>query len=63
LGGGIPEHDWSTLLTQWHELNSCDTYAFALRVCAFFVWAFALALACWLLWNMVRATLTARGRG
>jgi hypothetical protein len=56
LGGGVPEHDWSTLLTQWHVLNSCDTYAFALRVCAVLIWAFALALSLWLLRNMLRAS-------
>jgi hypothetical protein len=59
----MPEHDWATLLAQWHVLNSCDTYACALRVCAVLIWAFALSLSLWLLRNMIRASMTARGRG
>lgn len=26
-----PHHDWDTLLTRWHMLNSCDTYAATIR--------------------------------
>jgi hypothetical protein len=55
LGGGVPEHDWSRLLTDWHVLNECDTFAALLRVCALLVWSGAMSLAFWLLVNMIRA--------
>ncbi len=57
--GGVPEHDWSTLLTQWHLLNSCDTLATATRVAAFTCWALAMALAIWLVAKMARKTAPA----
>ena len=53
--GGVPEHDWSTLLTQWHLLNVCEGIATATRCLAFLVWALALALGGWLIWRMVRS--------
>lgn len=53
--GGTPEHDWSTLLTQWHLLNACDTLAAALRAFAFTLWIVAMALAIWLVVTMARA--------
>lgn len=56
--GGVPEHDWSTLLTQWHMLNACETIAMATRGVAFLAWAPAIAFAGWLLYRMAR-----HGRG
>lgn len=53
--GGNPEHDWSTLLTQWHCLNACDAYATLLRVVAFVTWSTAIALAVALLVRMEQA--------
>lgn len=52
--GGTPEHDWSTLLTQWHLLNWSDGLATATRGAAFLTWASAMALAGWLIWTMAR---------
>lgn len=52
--GGVPEHDWSILLTQWHMLNACETIATATRCVAFVTWATAIAFAGWLLWRMAR---------
>lgn len=46
--GANPEHDWSTLLTEWHVLNSCDTFAAGVRIIAFLVWAASMTLAGWL---------------
>lgn len=56
--GGTPEHDWSTLLTQWHVLNACDAIASALRVLAFLIWFGAVSGACALIWTMFRARTT-----
>lgn len=56
--GNNPEHDWGTLLTQWHVLNHCDAFATALRVLAFSIWALAIALSVWLcrlMWNTRQA--------
>lgn len=58
--GGTPEHDWSALLTQWHLLNACDTFATLIRVGGFVTCTSALALMAWLLVTMHRA---ARGKG
>lgn len=52
--GGVPEHDWSILLTQWHMLNECETIATATRCVAFVTWATAIAFAGWLLYRMAR---------
>lgn len=52
--GGTPEHDWSTLLTQWRVLNWADALATATRGVAFVLWASAMALAGWLIWRMAR---------
>lgn len=52
--GGVPEHDWSTLLTDWHLLNSCGTIASVTRGVAFLLWASAMAATTWLLWHMAR---------
>lgn len=48
-------HDWDTLLTQWHVLNHCDTFALLLRVVAALLFAGAMALGGWLLFRMIRA--------
>lgn len=53
--GENAEHDWSTLLTQWHLLNACDGIATATRGVAFLLWATAMAATAWMLWRMVRA--------
>ncbi len=50
----MPQHDWATLLTEWHMLNSCDTIATVVRVLACSVWAAAMALAAWLVVRMTR---------
>lgn len=52
--GGTPEHDWSTLLTQWHLLNQAQTLAFLLRVIASLQSLGALALSLWLFYQMVK---------
>ncbi len=52
--GDNPHHDWDTLLTQWHLLNSAQTFAAGIRVVAFIVWAVSVALGlwtCWLMWK------------
>lgn len=54
--GGTPEHDWSTLLTQWHLLNACDLLATMTRVVAFFLWIAAMALVTWLVVTMARSS-------
>ncbi len=53
--GGVPEHDWSTLLTQWRLLNHAQTLASLTRLSALLLWATAMALTGWLLWQMWRA--------
>src|SRR5690606_15238878 len=50
--GGVAEHDWSTLLTEWHLLNSCGAIATATRGLAFLLWTTAMAATAWLLWQM-----------
>lgn len=50
--GDNPKHDWGTLFTEWHVLNSCDTIATTVRVLAFAVWAASMALALWVCWQM-----------
>lgn len=54
MSPNMPQHDWSTLLTEWHLLNSCETIASATRVVAFLGWASAKVLAAWLLASMGR---------
>ncbi len=49
-----PEHDWGTLLTQWHLLNWCDTFATVVRVLAFLAWGSSMLLGGWLCWRMWR---------
>lgn len=53
-----PEHDWTTLFTQWRVLNHCDTIATVVRVGAFATWAASMALGLWLCWVMFKS----RGR-
>jgi hypothetical protein len=54
--GGIPEHDWSTLLTEWHCLNSAQTFAGALRAIATLEAAAAAStLAVWLVRRIAQA--------
>jgi hypothetical protein len=48
-------HDWDTLLTQWHLLNHCGTFATLLRIGATLLLAAAVALGGWLLLRMLRA--------
>jgi hypothetical protein len=52
--GDHPQHDWGTLLTNWHLLNHCDTFAFLLRVLALATWAASMALGAWLCWRMLK---------
>jgi len=52
---GNPEHDWSSLLTQWRLLNHDDTIAAVIRVIAFATWGVAMALGAWLLLRMFRS--------
>lgn len=54
LSPEMPSHDWATLLTEWHVLNSCDTIATVVRVFAFSVWVAAMALSAWLVARMIR---------
>lgn len=49
---GNPEHDWSTLFTQWHILNYCETIATFVRGIAFLTWGASMALAAWLCFRM-----------
>ena len=56
-----PEHDWSTLLTQWHVLNHTDGIAAAIRVGATGLWLAAMALCGWTLWLMWTARRAAEG--
>lgn len=53
---GNPEHDWSTLLTQWHLLNSDAAIATTVRVFAFVVCAASIALGGWLCVKMARSS-------
>lgn len=53
--GGTPEHDWSTLLTQWHCLNACESFAAVIRGFAFLTWASSIVLAGWLILTMYRS--------
>jgi hypothetical protein len=55
---GSPEHDWSSLLTQWRLLNHDDAIALVIRVAAFATWAFSTAFGAWLLWRMFRSERT-----
>jgi hypothetical protein len=50
-----PEHDWSTLLTEWHLLNSDHTIAACIRVVATCTWLVAIAFAIFLCVRMWRA--------
>ncbi len=52
-------HDWDALLTQWHVLNSAQTFASILRGAAIVEWAAAMAFALWLLVRMWRAPASA----
>ncbi len=54
LSQGQPEHDWSTLLTQWHLLNDCETIAAAVRALSVVAWGSSMLLAAWLILTMVR---------
>jgi hypothetical protein len=54
MSPGIPKHDWATLLTEWHYLNSCDAIATWVRACAFSVWTVSMALSAWLIARMIR---------
>jgi hypothetical protein len=52
MGSGHPEHDWSTLLTQWHVLNHDTKFAFGIRVIATLLWLASMGIAVWLLNTM-----------
>jgi len=47
-------HDWDALLTQWHLLNHCDTFATLLRFGGGSLGLASLGLGAWLLLRMVR---------
>jgi hypothetical protein len=47
-------HDWDALLTQWHLLNHCETFAAMIRMWAAAIGLAALALGGSLLWTMHR---------
>jgi hypothetical protein len=49
-----PEHDWGTLLTEWHLLNATDGIAAVVRVLGTGIWLGAMALVGWTLWLMWR---------
>jgi len=52
--GDHPQHDWATLLTQWHLLNHSDTFAAVLRVGATCLWGASMVLAgglCLCMWR------------
>jgi len=51
-------HDWDTLLTRWHLLNHCGTFATLLRGGASLLFAAAMGFGGWVLWRMFR---TSRG--
>jgi len=51
-------HDWDALLTQWHVLNSAQTFATILRGLALVEWGLAMALTAWLFNRMWRSTTT-----
>jgi hypothetical protein len=53
--GDHPQHDWGTLLTQWHLLNHSDTFATLIRIFATILWAGSMALAAWLCLTMWRS--------
>jgi hypothetical protein len=55
LGDGEPQHDWGTLLTEWHVLNHADHFALSVRVVATLVWLGSLALGGWLCWRMAKS--------
>ncbi len=55
MGPGEPEHDWYTLLTQWHLLNSDQGIASGIRVAAIATWLSALGHGAWLCWLMIKA--------
>jgi hypothetical protein len=61
--GGNPEHDWSSLLTQWHLLNHDAAIATCVRVVAFVVWAASMALGAWLCVTMARSGRASRSGG
>jgi hypothetical protein len=48
-------HDWDTLLTQWHLLNHCGTFAFILRALATVTMFAAFGFGGWLLVRMFRS--------
>lgn len=56
MGTGHPEHDWATLLTEWHVLNSCERYAAVLRGVALGIWLPAMVLGVWLCIRMARSS-------
>lgn len=47
-------HDWDALLTQWHLLNHCDTFALLLRLAAGLLGLSSSGLGGWLLWTVYR---------
>ena len=48
-------HDWDRLLTQWHLLNHCGTFAFILRALATVTMFAAFGFGGWLLVRMFRS--------
>jgi hypothetical protein len=56
FGGGY-HHDWSTLLTDWHLLNSCDAIATTVRIAAGAVWLAATVSAGYFVFRIGRRKL------
>lgn len=47
-------HDWDALLTQWHLLNHCDTFATLTRLVGGALGLGSAVFGAWLLWSMYR---------
>jgi hypothetical protein len=56
MGTGQPEHDWSTLLTQWHVLNHDTKFAFVIRVFATVLWLASMYVGSWLMYRMYKSS-------
>lgn len=56
--GDDPQHDWSTLLTQWGVLNYGDHFAAIIRLASALCWLGSVALGGWLCLVMWRSSRT-----
>lgn len=52
-------HDWDALLTQWHSLNQCDTWATLIRFCGGALGLGSAAFGAWLLASMYQQSRVA----